>query len=71
MVPLIPYAPLPESGPNTMLALPYIPEIPTLMKQALNAPNLDQRCAMLSKVLQVWVDQVAGLISILQQITHW
>ncbi len=61
LVSLIPSQPIPASGPTSVFTLPYVPEVPALMKQAFAAPTLDQRCGTLSKVLQTWVDQAVTI----------
>jgi ABC-type transport system substrate-binding protein len=61
MAALIPTEPYTASGPSSILGVPYAPDVTDLMKQAKSAPTLDQRCAVLSKVLQAWTDQQVSM----------
>ncbi|GAC1356872.1 MAG: hypothetical protein NVS2B12_42020 [Ktedonobacteraceae bacterium] len=44
-----------------MFTLPYAPDVTALMKEAFAQPTLDQRCAVLGKVLQAWENDVVTM----------
>jgi ABC-type transport system substrate-binding protein len=50
--------PLPDESKMGMVTLPRIPDLVDLMAQAAKATTLTDRCNVLAKAQQVWVDQV-------------
>jgi len=54
--------PLPEDESEmTMIMAPSVPEMNTLMDEALAATTITERCEILAQVQQVWVDQVYSI----------